>query len=429
MKERNHRIALEFSLQNPSLYAVKEAVNVDCREGRLETVVPYTIVGECSKWYSEQKPDSAVLMEIPKQGGGNVYGVLDKSGKVYLYRNEKYELLATGMKNATVEYYTNTGGVAWAVIVGETAMMLSANGNKITLSRSDLRGTACFFKHRLFVGAKGQTLLYSVPEETLNFREPLSGGGAIVLTNRGGEIEAVKACQGYLYVFFSHGIARLDIKGDPKEFTVETVEYTGDKIFARTVCACGEGIFFLAKDGAYRLSGKKVERVFSDFVKLPLEETGSEYSVALQNKAFLKYCTKEGDVTLVLYADGKSCYYMATLAALSRGGSGTGLFAKEDFSICSIEENGTNILEGNLAITTDFGVSGYKTLHKLRFEGEGQFKLVIRADKRKLERTVVFVNGEAEISISERGKNFAFSFPFLEKSVIRKWFAEFKTTV
>ena len=429
MKERNHRIALEFSLQNPSLYAVQEAVNVDCRERHLATVVPHTLVGEFSEGCLEPKPNSAVLIEMPTQEGGKVYGVLDTSGKVYFYRNEKYDFIATGLENATVEYYTDTGGETWAVIVGETGILLNAEGRKIYFSRSDLRGTACFFKHRLFVGAKGQTLLYSAPEDITNFEEPLSDGGEIVLANRGGEIEAVKACQGYLYVFFSHGIARLDIKGDPKEFVVETVEYNGEKIFARTVCACKEGIFFLAKDGVYRLSGKKTERVFSDFVKLPLEETGFEYSVALQDKVFLGYYTKDGVVTLVLYADGKSCYYAEELAALSKGINGTGLFADYAISVCRMEENGENILVGRLVVATDFGVSGYKTLRKLRFEGEGQFELVVRADKRKLKRKVVFVNGEAEIDISERGKNFSFSFLFLKKSVIRKWFAEFKTTV
>lgn len=435
IKERNHHATWNFTLDRNPNYTLRQVRNMRCRDGVLKSGISYEWVtseeGEKRKFSVE---NLAKVFEVPYYDKNTHsyktrYGGVSGDGQVYFQKSDTLglEVLARDFDRPALLYYTAPDQTIWTLVVGGKAVRIYGNGQVQTFSQSNLLSCACFYKHRLFLAKENNVLLYSAPEDIVNFEQSLGDGGSIAFPNAGGKIVGLKTAQEGVYVFFERGILRLDSKGNPKDFASETIEYSGGSIFGHTICVCGESIFFMAADGAYRLHGKRVEGLFPDFVQLPVGENGQESCASLQDRVFIRYEMGEGEKTLVLSADGKDCYYVDDLAALSYVEKGNALFLDKDYGICRLTDGGDMGMENQFVVETDFGISGYKTLRKLHFEGEGSFTLTVEADKRIRSYEITMENGAADIALSMRGGNFMLSFVALDKVAIRKMTAGLKT--
>ncbi len=434
-KERNHQVTWDFTLKSNPKYIVKQAKNIRCREGVLQSGMLY-------EWVLSKEEENRILrvddlltvMEIPYYEKNTCsykarYGGVKADGRFLFQKADglAFQVVAEGLNRPAIVYYTAPDQTIWTVIVGGKAIRINGNGELQTFSQTNLLSCACFYKHRLFLAEEQNVLLYSAPEDIMNFEQSLDGGGRISFPNAGGNIVGLKAFQEALYVFFDRGILRVEIKGNPKDFVAKSIDYGGGNIFARTICVCGESIIFMASDGAYRLDGKKVERLFADYVQLPVGETKWEACASLSDRAVIRYETSAGKRTLVLAADGKDFYYADDLASLSYVEKGSALFLDKDYNICRLTDDGDIAMINRFKAETDFGISGYKTLRKLSFEAEGHFILNVETDKRIRSYEIIAEDGFAELVLCERDKIFRIGLAAGDRFAIRKMIAELKT--
>ena len=435
IKERAYSSAFDFSFEKQRRVRVEKSFGMDCRDGILRSAPAYkSIVRSNGKTVSCGDWDILSLGKLNyfDQGKNCIvekYAALTYDGQLLFEKSEGVlETVATGLIDGVIFPVIGLDGVPKLIAVGKEANCVCDNtGTVTTLGVENSVGAGCFFKHRLFLGVQGGKIVYSSPEDLTDFKQSVSNGGGISFPNVGGEIVAFRVLNGEMYVFFERGILRLDIAGEPKAFVSERLDYTGGKIFGRTVGACGNVIFFMASDGAYRFDGRKIERLLAHFVEIPKAETGREGCASWQDRALICYQTNGGVKTLALYNDGKDGYYLNGLAALSAF-EGEPLFVNTQKVICALNDMGGDLFDGNiLCVRTDFGIAGYKTLRRLVFDGEGSFALTLRTGKRILKRTVVLENGGAELQIAERGRSFSVCIEPKSVLKIRSWTAEWNT--
>ena len=438
-KEKTRNVRLSFALQGvgrKGVLVAKKGVNCDCRGGKLRKAPAGT---PCLK--SDRSPRVCTISNVAKiclikeysnADGTYVerFSVLDQNGRFYVQRQDtqSFTLLLGGLPGAdVVRTVDRNNWVKTVFINGETCLILEANYTGKAVKLANNCKTGAFFKHRLFVGVKPSALACSAPGDELSFTESVYDGGLLRFPCVGGEIVAIKPFEDKLYVFFEYGILKLTVGGAIKDFEAQEIEYVGGKIYGRTVRATNKALFFMAEDGLYRLDGRSVKRLFSDFVQLPKEETLLESGVGYGDKVLIRYLTDEGYKTLAVYEDGEDCFYMDGLNALSCEEGGRCLFIDENKRICQLSEDGVFGSVGRfIGAETDFGLSGRKTLTKLSFEGKGNVSVTIENGGRTFVRSLIFEDGKAEVKLSERGDKFVFHFTLSSGSEISSAVAEVK---
>ncbi len=441
-KEKTHNVQLSFSLQGEKgkgLLVAKSSINCDCRGGKLRKA---PAGAPCLKEDGTLRVCNVsdvvriyLLKEYDATNGSYVerFAVLGKTGLFFIQMldTQGFTLHMGGIAGAEAVRVADGNKRSKIVFIsGSACMFLDSNYVRRAVTLENTCKTGTFFKHRLFVGVKPAGLACNAPGNELDFTQSVHGGGLLHFPCVGGEIVSVRAFGDKLYVFFEYGILRLTIGGAIKDFKAEEVEYVGGKIYGRTVCVLNNAIFFMASDGLYRFDGKAVNRLFSDFVQLPQEETFYESGVAYLDKALLRYMTVDGYKTLAVYEDGKDCFYMDGLNALSGEDGSRCLFINESNLICQLTEDGKIGGKGEFSgAETDFGISGRKTLTKLSFTGKGNVSMTVENGGRTFTRSLAFEEGRAEVKLSERGEKFTFYFTLSRGSEISSAVAEIKTLV
>jgi hypothetical protein len=321
-------------------------------------------------------------------------------------------------------------GTRFILCSGKGVSLGTLGGTVQTFTMDGVLGIGALFKHRLFLGMKGGKVKYSAPEDFTNFTNSSDDGGQITFPNYGGEIIAMKPYDDALYIFFRSGIMRLDGRGEPSSFYAERLDYTGGDIFERTICVCQHAVYFLARNGLYRLKGKKTERLDLS-VQFPSEATGKEGCAVWKDSPIFRYQTADGSFkTIVVAKDGKSACFMRDLNLLGKGEDGKVLFVDAAKYLCELTEQGEYYGEGRFfAQETDFGSPQKKRLERLRFYGEGSFNLVVFWENGSLQKRVEFKNGYATVEIprAEYGVWFQFGFELGRATKITSVKAEYKT--
>ena len=357
---------------------------------------------------------------------GAVYGQKDAAKPVYT-------LLLGDIGFGDFISFTDRNFRSWAAAFGDKKCALIDDAmNAITLDIEQPSGAGCYFKHRLFVGTKPSTLVYSAVDDFTNFTNSLTEGGEISLPNCGGEIVAMRTFQDALYLFFEYGIVKMKVSGLPKEFSTEKMEYRGGKIFGRTVCVGENAVFFMTGDGLYRLDGRGVKEVCRVVVKIPHGETGKEGAAVWKGKAFIRYQTKEGVYeALSINEDGKTCFYLDDMKGLSQDEGGNAIFKSKSYNLlrpCD-EGNSFNSEAVLRTVETDMGIPKRKLITKIKLWGKG-FCILGICEKGKTKRRVVdFVNGYTEIRLNERGEKFSFTMDTSSAVEVREMCVEMRLPV
>ena len=437
IKERGRKAEFFFSLRKTDkrdFLVSSHSFGCDCRNGKLKTAPGgVKVLGENGTPVVCEEKTSLIRLyktyDSSAKGYAERYCFLTEDGEFYVQESDgAFSLMSTGYPFAAIERFAGENFRYRLAIIGDNACIIYKDDG--TFDAAMLEGTAktgCFFNHRLFVGMKPSKLVCSAPENEVDFTESITDGGMLRFPWAGGQIVAIKGYADKLYLFFEYGILHLSTAGSVKDFSVERLEYTGGKIFGKSVCVGSRGIYFLASDGAYCFDGERAEALLPGFVITPKEETFLESGAVYNGQIFLRYLTENGYKTLVIYEDGKDGFYMEPLSALSGEEGGRCLFTDETGALCRVSEEGSFGFDGYfLGEETDFGVMGRKTLKKLSFKGKGSFSLTVKTGGRSFAREVVFQEGKAEVLLSERGEKFTFDFHLNYGAEIARMTAEFK---
>ena len=80
------------------------------------------------------------------------------------------------------------------------------------------------------------------------------------LDNRGA-FEKLVAFNDYVYLFREHGITKLSLYSTKDDFSCTHLYTSSSRIFEKSVCVCGDKIFFMTRDGLYSFNGTNAQKV------------------------------------------------------------------------------------------------------------------------------------------------------------------------
>lgn len=144
--------------------------------------------------------------------------------------------------------FTNDQDGMWVFAMGQPSYQVASAPNILSM---------CVHYERLFATVDGEKseVWFSDDLDPTNWAVSLNEAGFIKLTDERGPLNKVVSLNDYVYIFRDFGITRLTAYAEQVQFNVNQLYLSSNKIFYKTVCACGDNIFYLAKDGVYVFNG------------------------------------------------------------------------------------------------------------------------------------------------------------------------------
>lgn len=168
--------------------------------------------------------------------------------------------------NGVVNY--NLNGEDVLIFSTENENMIVWNGLDIphVIATAPKIRSMCMHYERLFVTTEDQknTLWFSDDLNPINWNVGISQAGFIDLPSSAGRLLKVVSFMDYVYVFREYGINRISAYAKQDEFYVNELFVSAGRIFADSVCVCGDKIIFLAEDGLYLFDGLNTKRIFEN---------------------------------------------------------------------------------------------------------------------------------------------------------------------
>lgn len=212
--------------------------------------------------------------------------------------------------------------------------------------------SACIHYERLFVTVDGEksAVWFSDDLDPTSWDISLDQAGFIEMSDGRGSLLKVVQFLDYVYIFRSYGIARLTAYADQTQFSLMPLYVSSGKIFAQTICQCGDRIIFMASDGFYVFNGLSTSKILENvYPKLiPTEDScasffNGKYYLTCRLKAqnntdaencILEYDVKSGNTVLMRGINANNlCVIMAeNFSTLVANVEGVGL--------CNIVESG-----------------------------------------------------------------------------------------
>lgn len=300
----------------------------------------------------------------------------------------------------------------------------------------------CLHYERLFATVDGSRseVWFSDDLDPTNWSVSLNEAGFIQMVDERGPLNKVISLHDYVYVFREYGISRITAYAEQTEFNVTQMYLSSNRIYEKTVCACGDNIFFLANDGIYVFNGINASKLTLNieslmqatdnaiatyhngkyYLALKLnyndnQKIGSENedtSNILKNNTLLEIDVKSGEVTILRGVN--------VLSMLPANGA---LFSK---LIVCVKRQG-KIVMGELTNTgTIFGEStkkywqsppselGYpqseKIIKEMYFQNNEPFTLTIQSDKETRNFQIDKTHSVSKIKPGMKGRVFTFIF-------------------
>lgn len=405
-----------------TLYA-KSSVNCDFSNGYVTqgagANIFYTSAGNMIKNLrsSEVKKIFCVRM-----AGRESYFMEASNGYVRLY-DEAVSDFSVGLSvgsNARGELLRSVTGEEKYLLVGDTKGVFFLENESFENAPSNWTRIFCTCKNRLFMLLKNGNLAYSNPMTPWDFSESIDDGGYIQLPLANGAPIALAAVDEFVYIVFKYAIMRLCVKGRGRDFCLEEVFYSGDRIQGKSVCAIDDGIVFFARDGLWKVRGREI---------IPLCKGSSIYKPAnvglcnaaiFHGKYFIEYQSEtNGKVSVAVDLDGENWSFCQELIALSKGFD-TPLFVKGDklyqLDDWALAGDDRAIFQ---SLRMDFGVRGKKILRRVECLGEGYVLMRIGRDGKEFEWRLNFVDGKATLDLDMRGEEFYVLFAISYGGVVR----------
>ena len=212
---------------------------------------------------------------------------------------------------------------------------------------------------------------------------------------------------GALYVFRDFGVVRLNVRGKASSFSVEPMPYGGSQIYGDSVVACGDKIFFMAKDGLWAFDGKTFEKSNVGKRILPNWSAPNFRAAYGCGKYILQYTDNGGENrSIVISGDGKSGYFSYYKNALSSS-MGYALCYRNN-AIEFVAEDGKLPSGERYWFTgrTNFGVRGRKTLKSITLTGRGSVQFSVATEEAEREFSVDLSGGSQTVRVDLKGDIF-----------------------
>lgn len=166
-------------------------------------------------------------------------------------------IYSSGVPNA-VNYRLN--GQDYMIFSSPTDGMWKYTPNKMAekIENGPSIASMCLHYERMFAiieNAERNRLSFSENLDPTNFNPSLDEGGFIDMQDERGKLNKVVSFNDYIYVFRDFGVARVSAYGDQTAFSVSQLFVSSSKIYANSVCVCGDKIMLLARDGIYSFDG------------------------------------------------------------------------------------------------------------------------------------------------------------------------------
>ena len=162
---------------------------------------------------------------------------------------------------------------------------------------------------RLFatVDREKNAVWFSDDLDPTNWSLSLDEAGFIELVDeRGALLKVVSFCD-YIYIFREYGISRLTAFGDQNNFAVSNLFVSSGKIYADSVCVCGDKILFMASDGIYKFDGVETIKILDGITKNISQIAEQKASACYYNGNYYLACKFN-------FFDGDDCHLKNSLA-------------------------------------------------------------------------------------------------------------------
>ncbi len=408
-KTRKKYVVDHFSLWEEKGLFSTDSLNCDCADGSLRRGIGIQLLRD--------KEDERLFAYFPQAAQGAYpvplnEGTAEDAIAIYLVAVDGTLYFVNRRTGGVVEKYALGGRVDYASVkgadkkvyhlfAGDSAAVGGTGETLNLLTSGDLVG-GCACGGRFFVGKSSATLLYSAPFAPYNFSGDADEGGELYLPAGFGEIVALAATE-EVYIFLERGIFRLQVGAEGKDFLLEDLGYAGGRICPRSAVALGGGVFFLSREGAWRVEGKRIERVCTHLPLRPMHNIC--YVGVCEDLALIDYQDEKGYKRVAIAADGKTGFFTERFVAL--GGNGFCFTANMCYRFCKDALGATyQNLPYFQSPKRHFGYPKTKQLRKLRLLGEGNVHVKIENERGEEEYTLSCVEGEAETRLFGRGREF-----------------------
>lgn len=131
----------------------------------------------------------------------------------------------------------------------------------------------CYYKDKMFIVFEGEqkTLRISNDLEILNQVAELRAKEVEKeFSDERGRIEKLISFCGYLYLIREYGITKITCYEDSDQINISHVYTSGSKIYAKTVCDCGDKLVMLTRNGLFEMDGttcKQIPTKLNEFLK------------------------------------------------------------------------------------------------------------------------------------------------------------------
>jgi len=191
------------------------------------------------------------------------------------------------------------------ILASETMMKVWRTGySPYTIENVPIITSMCANEGVLFCTIKDPSfkIWYATDLNAENIGNISNTSGYITLEDGLGDARKILTFKEEVYVIRDYGISKISfIK---KEATVSQVYHSNTKIYANTVCACGNNILFMTNDGLFSFNGIKVNKTNIDLInRLPIENVGATAS-SLGQKYYLALKVDFEDDKIILNEEG-----------------------------------------------------------------------------------------------------------------------------
>lgn len=174
----------------------------------------------------------------------------------------------------------------------------------------------CVHEERLFaLTLDTKTLWFSDDLDPTNWSVSLQDAGFIQMTDERGALRKVVSWNGYVFVFRDYGISRLLATGFQETFSLSHLFVSSGKIYADTVCVCGDRILFLAEDGLYVFDGSSTTQILKKSVANIVSQNNNFAKAYFFGGKYFLACTAKFDDTKlgIQFDDNSNCTNNALL--------------------------------------------------------------------------------------------------------------------
>lgn len=150
----------------------------------------------------------------------------------------------------------------------------------------------CLHGKRLFAidSDNDNVVRYSASYNPLDWTKDMvssEDADSITLNDYKSSLRKLVSFKDFVFVFHDYGISRIASYNLTKKFYSTNIYDSSNKIYADTVCVCGEYIYFLQEDGLYRLDGTDIKKMDFNFSSLLIKDQDEATSCFHDGKYYL----------------------------------------------------------------------------------------------------------------------------------------------